>query len=167
MSKYHLAALEVITKPPKNVGEMISQALSQQKKLNSSMLLSIMQSLRFLTRQALALRGHNDDESNFIISHYCEEVCLMKFTSNFAKYYLRHPCQYFILYLWAGIQYTYHPLSLLAIHKTEFGMSHCHGPCYDGATNMSGVKTGVKTQIQVKSQGPYIPTVMGMLLVSV
>ena len=80
MSKYHLAALEVITKPPKNVGEMISQALSQQKKLNSSMLLAIMQSLRFLTRQALALRGHNDDESNFIISHYCEEVCLIKFT---------------------------------------------------------------------------------------
>ena len=66
MSKYHLAALEVITKPQRNVGEMISQALSQQKKLNSHMLLAIMQSLQFLTRQALALRGHNDDESNFI-----------------------------------------------------------------------------------------------------
>ena len=66
MSKYHLAALEVITKPQRNVGEMISQALNQQKKLNSRMLLTIMQSLQFLTRQALALRGHNDDESNFI-----------------------------------------------------------------------------------------------------
>ena len=66
MLKYHLAALEVITKPQRNVGEMISQALGQQKKLNSHMLLAIMQSLQLLTKQALALRGHNDDESNFI-----------------------------------------------------------------------------------------------------
>ena len=28
--------------------------------------------------------------------------------------------------------------------------SRCHGQCYDGTSNMSGVKTGVKTQIHVK-----------------
>ena len=66
ISKFHIDAVHVITKPPPNVGEMLSQAHSEQKKLNSRMLLTIMQCLQFLGRQGLALRGHNDDESNFV-----------------------------------------------------------------------------------------------------
>lgn len=66
MSKYHLDAVQVLAKPQRDVGEMLSQGLSQQKKLNSRMLLVIVQTLQFLTRQALALRGHDDGESNFI-----------------------------------------------------------------------------------------------------
>lgn len=64
-SKYHVDAVHVITKPQKNVGEMLSQAHSQQKKLNGHMLMTVMQNIQFFGRQGLALRGHNDEESNF------------------------------------------------------------------------------------------------------
>ena len=65
-SKYHHDAVHAITKPQRNVGDMLSQAHSEQKKQNSQMLLTIMQNVQFLCRQGLALRGHNDDESNFM-----------------------------------------------------------------------------------------------------
>ena len=43
---------------------MLSQVHSNQNKLNGHMLMTIIQNVRFLSRQGLALRGH-DDESNF------------------------------------------------------------------------------------------------------
>jgi len=45
---------------------MLSHVHGEQKQLNSRMLMTIMQNVQFLGRQGLALRGHNDDESNFI-----------------------------------------------------------------------------------------------------
>ena len=57
--------MQAITKPQHNVDEMLSQVHSNQKKINSHMLLTILQNVRFLSRQGLALRGHDDDESNF------------------------------------------------------------------------------------------------------
>lgn len=63
-SKYHVDAVLVANKPPKNVGEMLSQAHCEQKKLNSRMLITIMQNVQYLCRQGQALRGLNDDESN-------------------------------------------------------------------------------------------------------
>ena len=64
-SKYHIDAVEVFSKPQKNVGEMLSQARCEQKKLNGRMLMTILQNVQYLGRQGLALRGHNDEESNF------------------------------------------------------------------------------------------------------
>ena len=64
-SKFHIEAVQAITKPQHNVDEMLSQVHSNQKKLNGRMLMIIMQNVRFLSRQGLALTGHGDDESNF------------------------------------------------------------------------------------------------------
>ena len=57
--------MQAITKPQHNVDEMLSQVHSNQKKLNGRMLMTIMQNVRFLSRQGPALGGHGDDESNF------------------------------------------------------------------------------------------------------
>ena len=64
--KYHIDAVQAITIPQESVDGMLSQAHREQKKRNSCMLLTIMQMVQFLGRQGLALRGRNDDESNFI-----------------------------------------------------------------------------------------------------
>ena len=56
-SKYHVQAVQVISKPQQDVGEILSQAHSEQKKLNSCMLSTILQNLTFLGRQGLALGG--------------------------------------------------------------------------------------------------------------
>lgn len=45
---------------------MVSRAHTEQKELNGRMLISILQNVQFLGRQGLALRGHEDNESNFI-----------------------------------------------------------------------------------------------------
>ena len=45
---------------------MLSHVHSEEKKLNGRMLIKILQNLQFLGRQGLALRGHNQDDSNFI-----------------------------------------------------------------------------------------------------
>ena len=50
----------------KDIGECCSTVHAQQKSENRSMLLKILQNIRFLGRQGIALRGHNDLESNFI-----------------------------------------------------------------------------------------------------
>jgi len=57
--------VQAIAKPQRNVDEMLLQVHSNQKKINGHMLLTILQNMQFLSRQGLALRGHNDDESNF------------------------------------------------------------------------------------------------------
>ena len=55
-----------MTKPQNDVGEMLSQVHSEEKQRNGRMLMNIMQNIQFLGRQGIALRGHNESESNFI-----------------------------------------------------------------------------------------------------
>ena len=64
-SKFHIEAVEGITKPQHNVDEMLSQVHSNQKKRNAHMLMKIMQNVWFLSRHGLAVRGYNDNESSF------------------------------------------------------------------------------------------------------
>ena len=49
-----------------DVAEMLSHDHSQEKKVNGSMLMIILQIIQFLGRQGLPLRGHISEESNFI-----------------------------------------------------------------------------------------------------
>ena len=56
-SKFHIEAVQAIAKLQRNVDEMLSQVHSNQKKMNGHMLLTILQNVRFLSRQGLALRG--------------------------------------------------------------------------------------------------------------
>ena len=61
--------MQAITKSQHNVDEMLSQVHSNQKKMNGRMLMTIMQIVRFLSKQGLTLRGcdddDDDDEGNF------------------------------------------------------------------------------------------------------
>ena len=51
----------------RDIGEMISTQQEQEKAVNRAMLLRVLQNLRFLARQGLAVRGHFDGEdSNFM-----------------------------------------------------------------------------------------------------
>ena len=64
-SKFHIEAVQAITKSQHNVDEMLSQVHSNQKKRNGRMLMTIMQIVWFLSRHGLALRGYDDNESSF------------------------------------------------------------------------------------------------------
>lgn len=66
-SKYHQDAVrKVAGTPQKDVGELLSRSHSSEKLQNGKMLITIMESLQFLGRQSIAMRGHDDYESNFI-----------------------------------------------------------------------------------------------------
>ena len=66
----HKEAVEkIITLPAttSDVGEMLSKAHAQEKSENRQVLLTILSNLRFLARQACAIRGDgNENDSNFI-----------------------------------------------------------------------------------------------------
>ena len=49
-----------------NVGEMLSRAHAQERLLNRDYLLKVFQNIQFLARQGIALRGHDEQNSNFI-----------------------------------------------------------------------------------------------------
>ena len=55
-----------MTKSRNDVGEMLPQPHSEQKQHNGRMLTNIMHNVQFLGWQGIALRGHNEGESNFI-----------------------------------------------------------------------------------------------------
>jgi len=52
--------------PDKSIGELLSHSHSVEKEQNGKMLMTIIESLHYLGRQGIALRGHDDYESNFI-----------------------------------------------------------------------------------------------------
>ena len=65
-SHYHIEAVRAVSSSQPNVADMLSRAHSEERERNGRMLITILQSLQFLTRQGLALRGHNDSDSNFL-----------------------------------------------------------------------------------------------------
>ena len=48
------------------MGDLLSHSHSVEMKLNADMLLVILESLQYLSRQNIPIRGHKDKESNFI-----------------------------------------------------------------------------------------------------
>ena len=68
-SKCHKEAYEMIVTIPKtvgNIGDMLSSIHRQTLQENSRVLLKILEIVRYLGRQGIAFRGHDDLESNFI-----------------------------------------------------------------------------------------------------
>ena len=60
-----------------DVGELPSQEYKEEKATNRKMFLKILQNIRFLSRQGLALRGGNADTDNFIqIMHLLVQTAL-------------------------------------------------------------------------------------------
>lgn len=49
-----------------NVGEMLSRAHARERLKNRDYLLKLFQNIQFLSRQGIALCGHDDTNSNFI-----------------------------------------------------------------------------------------------------
>ena len=68
-SATHKRAVEVMFTLPAttgNVGEMLSRAHAQERLANRDYLLKLFQNIQFLSRQGIALRGHDEQNSNFI-----------------------------------------------------------------------------------------------------
>ncbi|XP_053374024.1 zinc finger MYM-type protein 1-like [Mercenaria mercenaria] len=68
-SECHKEAVErhvTLPKQTKDIGETLSAAHSEEKKHNRAQLLTILRNIRFLARQGVALRGHDEDDSNFL-----------------------------------------------------------------------------------------------------
>ena len=61
-----LQVMVVLPKTTQDIGETLSAAHATQKSANRHILLKILQNIRFLGRQDIALRGHNESDSNFI-----------------------------------------------------------------------------------------------------
>ena len=68
-SATHKRAVEVMFTLPAttgNVGEMLSRAHAQERLANRDYLLKLFQNIQFLSRQGIALCGHDEQNSNFI-----------------------------------------------------------------------------------------------------
>ena len=69
-SSVHKRAVEMIETLPRttgDIGEQLSSAYTEEKLRNRAYLLKVFQTIQFLARQGLALRGdQNDSESNFL-----------------------------------------------------------------------------------------------------
>ena len=69
-SSVHKRAVEVVKTLPRttcDIGEQLSSNHAEEKLQNWSYLLKVFQTIQFLSRQSLALRGdQNDQECNFI-----------------------------------------------------------------------------------------------------
>ncbi|XP_048731003.1 uncharacterized protein LOC125648123 isoform X3 [Ostrea edulis] len=68
-SDFHKESVERKVKLPretKDIGEVLSAAHSEEKTRNRQQLLTILRNIRFLARQGLPLRGHDNEQSNFI-----------------------------------------------------------------------------------------------------
>ena len=58
--------LSILPQQCGDIGELMHQHLKDEKKLNRDILLAILRAIRYLSRQGLALRGHESTEGNFI-----------------------------------------------------------------------------------------------------
>ena len=68
-SKCHIEAVEMMLILPKtthNIADTLSSAHANECKKNRLMLLKIIEVLQYLGRQGISLRGHDEEESNFI-----------------------------------------------------------------------------------------------------
>jgi len=209
----HKEAVEKIVTLPattSDIGEMLCKAHSQEKYENRPVLLKILSNLRFLARQACAIRGDGDEaDSNFMqlfklrgednpkiyewmlkrtdkyTSHDMQndmlkamaQMVLIKIT------YKLHNATFFSIMAdettdgsnreQVVIVLRYVDDSDFSVHEEFIGLysvpsidsdtlvsilkdtllrlnlplSKVRGQCYDGASNMSGIKNGVATQI--------------------
>ena len=49
-----------------DIGEVLSSAHAQGKSMNRKMFIKILQNIQYLVHQGIALRGYDDNESNFL-----------------------------------------------------------------------------------------------------
>ena len=210
-STSHQEAVErkiTLQKQAKDIGESLSKAHSEEKADNRKQLLSVLQNVRFLARQGLPVRGHDDTQSNFIQLlklHGESDASILKWLEKKTDKYtsadmqneilqvmalsilrevatnirkdgfftimvdettdesnreqmvivLRHVDDHlntheeFIgLYMVPSIDSaTLTSVIMDTLIRMNISLNKCRGQCYDGASNMSGVKKGAATNI--------------------
>jgi len=70
LSASHREAVDMIVHLPtttQHIGQLLSRQYASETAKNRRVLLKILSSIRFLARQALALRGHDDDHDGNLI----------------------------------------------------------------------------------------------------
>ena len=213
LSNCHKEAVEkIITLPATtaDVGEMLSKAHAQEKSENRQVLLTILSNLRFLARQACAIRGDgNENDSNFMqLFKLCGEDnpkvygWMLKRTDKYTSHDMQndmlkamahkvlrninnrlHNASFFtimadettdtsnkeqVVIVFRYVDNTDFSVeeefiglycvpsiesdTLVSILKDTLArlnlpLSKVRGQCYDGASNMSGIRNGVATQI--------------------
>ena len=65
---------EVIVPQCRNAYEMIDKNEKKRRELNRRIFLTILETLQYLARQGLSVRGDDDDESNFISPTAIREI---------------------------------------------------------------------------------------------
>ena len=107
-SSVHKRAVEVIETLPRttrDIGEQPSSAHAEEKLRNCVYCLKVFQTIQFLARQGLALRGdQNDQESNFIqLMKLCgaDDDNIMKHLEQHSDKYMCHQEQYEIIKIMA------------------------------------------------------------------
>ena len=210
-SAVHRRAVEVIETLPKtttDVGELLSTSHTQEKIANRTDILKIFQSIQYLARQSIALRGDQIDlESNFIqlLKLRGTDDNIMKNLEKHTDKYTCHQIQNEMIkimtlsVLWK-LAVEYHEsryevtdasnreqvviclcrvdehlepqenfIGLYKVDETSantitgalsdvlkrmnLSRSNCRGQCYDGASNMSGIRRG--TAAQFLSREPH------------
>ncbi len=204
-------ALVVLPQTAGDVGELLSTAHGEEKAENRKMFRVVLQNIRFLARQGLALRGDGDESnSNFVqlfrlrgVDHPLIDKWMQKSTNKYTSNVVQNEClelmalsvlrkigqsmhaaiqpyfsvladectdcsnteQFTICIRWVDNDLNVHE-EFLGLHKVatidaeslvrtvkdvllrfNLKMSDCRGQCYDGASNMSGARKGVATQL--------------------
>lgn len=210
----HKEAIQAITKRTEtpDVAELLSSQHAAEKAMNRDMLRRIIQNLRFLSRQGLALRGHSDGaDSNFTqLLHLRAFDCpgVTAWVEKKSNKYISGDIQNELLQIMAHnilrtisscirrngfyslmadectdvankeqfvvcIRWVDHDLvgneEVIGLYQVDnissntltltledvllrlgLAIQNCRGQCYDGASNMTGSRNGVATQIQAK-----------------
>ena len=210
-SATHKRAVEVMFTLPSttgNVGEMLSQGHAWERLANRDYLLKLFQNIQFLSIQGIALRGHDEQSSNFIQLLHLRSIDDSKILGYLAsksdKYtshhiqnemlqvmalrILREICdsirgapfyslmadevtdssnreQVVVCLRWVDQHFEPHE-EFVGLHVVNtvasdmitavlkdvllcmnLSLSNCRGQCYDGASNMSGRRSGVAVQL--------------------
>ena len=210
-SNCHKEAVEIHELPKKtgDVGEKLSTEHKREKELNREMFQRILQNIRYLARQGLPLRGHDDGaNSNFMqLMHLrafdCPDVVawMEKKTNKYTSGDIQNEClqvmalhilrqvssdiakngffsimadectdvanneQFVICIRWVDNTLTDHE-DVIGLYnvgtidsdalvttmkdvllRMSLKLTQCRGQCYDGASNMTGCKKGVATQL--------------------
>ena len=212
-SSTHKRAVEVMFTLPAttgNVGEMLSQAHALERLENRDYLLKLFQNIQFLSRQGIALCGHDEQNSNFIQLlqlRSIDDSKILEYLASKTDKYTSHQMQNEMLQVmalrilreicdlirgapfysimadkvtdssnreqvvclrWVDQHFEPHE-KFVGLHAVDtvgsdritavlkdillhmnLNLSNCRGQCYDGASNMSGRRSGVAVQLSAE-----------------
>ena len=210
-SECHREAVKAVVLPrqTRDIAEAFSEETRKQREVNRKVFVRILENLRFLARQGLALRGSGgDQESNFTqllllratdvpliaewmkkesckytshdIQNECLKIMALRILRDVSKRIQKSACfavmadectdisnkeQFTICIRWVtdALEVQEDFIGLYSVDRIDaetlfrvikdtllrlnVSLCRCRGQCYDGASSMSGSKTGVATRL--------------------